>query len=81
MLFDELEPISDVERFEMATAKLMALTYNLGRPPKTPPATAQDFLPSWLKSDIEKSPEDLLNIIVGINAAFGGTDIRERKPD
>jgi len=61
-------------------AEHMALTANLNRRRELDPFyTAKDFLPRW---DWEPmSPENQFELVVALNAAFGGRDLRPKDED
>ena len=83
MILDSEEPIDPAERLELMLAKLMALLHNVHRDPKhTPVATVEDYLPTWLRPEKQpKTSDELFAMVVAINEAMGGRDLRKGPPN
>jgi Protein of unknown function (DUF4035) len=74
MAYFRLEPFGE-ERMDYRFAMLCALIANIVRGKKGKPLTPKDFMPSFEEPE-EKSWEDLLEKVVGINNTLGGEDLR-----
>lgn len=74
-----LEPLPN-ERLEILLATLIAVTINVHRDEDTDAVDPMQFLP-WLASEGDDDPAqrrvgDMVATIEGLNAAFGGRDLR-----
>jgi hypothetical protein len=78
--YDRLDPIG-AWRGDLLAGIVAATIANVHRDPKQrrDPYTANDFMPVWEpKPEPVTTWEDQLRMVELLNAAFGGTDLRER---
>lgn len=63
-----------IERENYRTGLVCALTANIHRDPKSKAFTPQDFMPGKAKPVRKQTPEDMLNIVKMLDAAYKAKD-------
>jgi hypothetical protein len=77
-------PLDAQARADLRLGIMAALTAEIHRDPekRKEPYTPEDFMPKWggaaedASTKDEQSPEQMLAMVVMLNAAFGGKDLR-----
>lgn len=80
MAYTRLEPLP-ADRAEYMAAVIATTFANAHRKKNARPFKLSDFLPQWDQPDRSQTPEQMLAIVVEMNKALKGRDLRGKSGD